>query len=67
MSLRQPDNGGKPVAPPRPHIAPPPAVLVFDDLVRATNARDFRGATAARKALRTHGWAVAPCGKGGAS
>jgi hypothetical protein len=67
MSLRQPDPGVQPAAPPRTPITPPPAVQAFDDLARATDARDFRfrSATAARKALRRFGWSVAPCAKGG--
>lgn len=40
-------------------------VSAFAALVRCTGERDYRGATAARKALRRFGWAVAPCSKGG--
>jgi hypothetical protein len=65
MSVRQPEAGFKPVAPPRTHIESSPAVQAFDALVRATTARDYRAATAARKLLRCHGWAVAPCSSKG--
>lgn len=69
-----PEQGERPL---HAHIAPPAVVTItvpldgpvttFDALVRATNARDFRAATAARKALRRHGWSVAPLTKGGTS
>ncbi len=49
-------------APQKPDGGP---LAVFAVLVRATAARDFRGATAARKALRCYGWSVAPLTKGG--
>lgn len=58
------DNPRDPRTPPRPDPDPDP-LTAFKALIECTKARDFRGATRARKELRSHGWAVAPCGKGG--
>lgn len=51
----------RPVSPP----ADDDPVAEFARLVGATAARDYRTATAARKALRQLGWSVAPLAKGG--
>jgi hypothetical protein len=42
-----------------------PTVEAFAALIRSTALGDYRAATAARKLLRRHGWAVAPCSRGG--
>lgn len=70
MSLRQPDNGGKPAVPPRTHLAPPPTVTLtvvtdgpvhhFARLEAAVTGRDYRTATTLRRQLYRAGWSIVP-------
>jgi len=53
-----------PIPPDNPGPDGSDPISAFTVLVRATNARDFRAATIARKALRQLGWSIAPVKKG---